>query len=69
MSTESPRRLNSQDDQPNASVEIVELLDQINRLRDDPARRLDRKQAHARLRDLLRRVRHDDESSDLETRR
>jgi hypothetical protein len=50
-----------QDDSLSHQLDIIRLLDDRYRLREDPARRLDLEITHARLRERLRRVREEDD--------
>jgi len=47
------------DDLSSAQLEIIRLLDERFRLREDPARRSDLEKTHARLRERLRRSKED----------
>jgi hypothetical protein len=50
---------NEPDDPPSDRAEIVRLLDDRYRLREDPERRSDLDRTHTQLRELLRRSRSD----------
>ena len=49
------------DDQVAHQLEIIRLLDDRYRLREDPKRRLELERTHARLRERLRQARENDE--------
>ena len=53
-----------QQNDPNHQLDIVSLLDDRFRLREDPERQSDLERTHTRLRERLRQSREDDDSSE-----